>query len=148
MKSIFNALDNKQIIMRLHLLDENSKTNNSNFTAEMLFRQSLLELDIAFGKKDIEVDQVKKAMRTFLKNQFIKSLIYNDSQSFYRRKYPKEANQEQLKNELIQKINRIGNQGKHAIMNMYHPFWGKMTYQDWDYLVWNYIDNHLSNLGV
>ncbi len=148
MKSIFNTLDNKQIVMRIHLLDENSKAANGKFTAEMLFRQSLLELDIAFGKQDVQVDHVKKMMCRFFKDQFIKSLIYEESQSFYKRKYPKESNKSQLKEELIQKINRIGKQGKHAIMRMHHPFWGRMTYNDWNYLVWNYIDNHLSDLGV
>ena len=106
--------------MRIHLLDENSKAANGKFTAEMLFRQSLLELDIAFGKQDVQVDHVKKMMCRFFKDQFIKSLIYEESQSFYKRKYPKESNKSQLKEELIQKINRIGKQGKHAIMRM-HP---------------------------
>lgn len=148
MKSIYNSYDTRELIERIDLLEENSKTLDGKLTAEMLYRQMLIELDIAFGKQDIKVSSFKKYLSVVFKNYFIKNALTQESHDYYYRKSPKELNTLQLKLEVVQKINRIGNQGKHAIMKMHHPFWGKMTYQDWDYLVWNYIDNHLSDLGV
>jgi len=33
-----------------------------------------------------------------------------------------------------------------TVMN--HPFWGKMTYKDWNKLMWKHIDHHLKQFGV
>ncbi|MDK2770888.1 MAG: hypothetical protein KYX68_01470 [Flavobacterium sp.] len=148
MKSIYNSYDTRELIERIDLLEENSKTLDGNLTAEMLYRQMLIELDIAFGKQDIKVSGFKKSLSVFFKNYFIKNALTQESHDYYYRKSPKELNTLELKLELIQKINRIGNQGKHAIMKMHHPFWGKMTYHDWDKFVWDYMDNHLKRFGV
>ena len=148
MKSIYNSYDTRELIERIDLLDENSKTLEGNLTAEMLYRQMLMELDIAFGKQDIKVSGIKKTLSKLFRNQFIKNALTQESHDYYYRKQRKELNTFELKLELIQKINRLGNQGKHAIMKMHHPFWGKMTYTDWDKFVWNYLDNHLKRFGV
>ncbi|HHT9020342.1 TPA: DUF1569 domain-containing protein [Flavobacterium psychrophilum] len=29
-----------------------------------------------------------------------------------------------------------------------HPFWGKMTDDDWNKLMWNHVDHHLRQFGV
>ncbi len=148
MKSIYNSYDNRELIKRIDLLEENSKTLEGNLTAEMLYRQMLVELDIAFGKQDIKVSGFKKSLNIFLKNYFIKNALTQESHDYYYRKSPKELNILDLKLELIQKINRIGNQGKHAVISLHHPFWGRMTYKEWDNLVYNYLDNHLKQFGV
>lgn len=148
MKSIYNHIDNQEIIKRIQRLSSDTKPQWGNLTADNLCKQSLLELDIAFGKQDVRVNTLKKTLLFVLKNSYIKCLLYNDCQSFYKRKHERKENFEQLKHELIQKISRIGNQGKHAIMRMHHPFWGKMTYRDWDNLVLKYLDNHLNQFGV
>lgn len=148
MKSIYNNYDNKEIINRIDLLDNDSSPIWGKTSLDDFYRQSLLELDIAYGKKDVKINQLKKTFSRILKNHFIKCLIYNDCQDFYSRKSKKETSEKELKKELIQKINRLGNQGKHAVMSLHHPFWGKMTYREWDYLVYNYLDNHLKQFGV
>lgn len=148
MKSIYNHNDNLEVIRRIEQLSLEKKPEWGNLTADLLCKQSLLDLDIAFGKNDIKVNRFKKTLSIFLKKEYIKCLLYKDCQSFYKRKNEKQEDFEQLKKELIQKVSRIGNQGKQAIMRMHHPFWGKMTYKDWDNLVLKYLDNHLNQFGV
>ena len=71
MKSIYNPYDTRELIQRIDLLEENSKTLEGNLTAEMLYRQMLMELDIAFGKQDIKVSGFKKTLSRIFKNYFI-----------------------------------------------------------------------------
>ena len=148
MKSIYNSKDNQEVIARIMQLTRNTKAKWGNTTVDYVCKHSLLELDIVFGKQEIEVNKVKKALSTFLKNEYLKCLIYQDRQSFYRRKREKDSDFNELKHELIQKVGRIGSQGKHAIMKLHHPFWGKMTYGKWDRLIYNYLDYHLRQFGV
>lgn len=33
--------------------------------------------------------------------------------------------------------------GHQSIKVTNHPFWGKMTYEDWDKLIWKHVHHHL-----
>jgi hypothetical protein len=52
------------------------------------------------------------------------------------------------KEELIDDFSRFADEGKTVIKTMNHPFWGKMTYEDWDALMWKHVDHHLKQFGV
>jgi len=54
---------------------------------------------------------------------------------------------EAAKKELITNFSRFA-EGHEAIKTMNHPFWGKMTFEDWDKLMWKHIDHHLRQFGV
>ena len=54
---------------------------------------------------------------------------------------------EQSKNELIEKYSRFA-KGHESIKLSNHPFWGQMTYEDWEKLMWKHLDHHLRQFGV
>jgi hypothetical protein len=54
---------------------------------------------------------------------------------------------ETSKNELIKNFSRFA-EGHEVIKLTNHPFWGKMTYEDWDKLMWKHVDHHLMQFGV
>jgi len=51
------------------------------------------------------------------------------------------------KKELVTNFSRFAS-GHDAIKVTNHPFWGKMTFEDWDKLMWNHIDHHLRQFGA
>ena len=38
--------------------------------------------------------------------------------------------------------------GTSVITIMHHPFWGKMSFEDWDKLMYRHLDHHLRQFGV
>jgi hypothetical protein len=55
---------------------------------------------------------------------------------------------EKAKSELISNFSRFASEGKSSIKLMDHPFWGKMTYEDWDALMWKHTNHHLKQFGI
>ena len=55
---------------------------------------------------------------------------------------------EKAKQDLIHNLNRFANEGIASIKVMNHPFWGKLTYEDWDALLWKHTNHHLEQFGV
>jgi hypothetical protein len=54
---------------------------------------------------------------------------------------------ETAQNEFIRNFARFA-QGPEAIKLTVHPFWGPMSDEDWNKLMWNHIDHHLRQFGV
>jgi hypothetical protein len=55
---------------------------------------------------------------------------------------------ELAKQELIGKFSRFASEGPAAIKIKKHPFWGNMTEEDWNTLMWKHLDHHLRQFGV
>lgn len=55
---------------------------------------------------------------------------------------------EQTKADLIKKVKTFATEGTHAIKINKHPFFGKMTTEEWDNLQWKHLDHHLYQFGV
>jgi Protein of unknown function (DUF1569) len=56
-------------------------------------------------------------------------------------------NFETVQKELATNFGRFANRHE-AIKIMNHPFWGKMTYEDWNKLMWKHMDHHLKQFGA
>ena len=55
---------------------------------------------------------------------------------------------EQSKSELITKISILATDGAQSIKVNTHPFFGEMSTDDWDKLMWKHLDHHLRQFGV
>ncbi len=49
---------------------------------------------------------------------------------------------------LIESVRRFGEGGDDGIRCTVHPFFGPMTPEDWDVLMWKHVDHHLRQFGV
>lgn len=61
----------------------------------------------------------------------------------YRGSYDFEASRQKL----IENYSKLAN-GYHHIVVHNHPFWGKLTQEDWNKLLWKHTDHHLRQFGV
>jgi hypothetical protein len=66
-----------------------------------------------------------------------KSFVINDSKEF-----------NLVKTELLNNINTYVNLPAEKINNQLHPFFGKLTYNEWGILIYKHINHHLEQFGV
>jgi hypothetical protein len=76
--------------------------------------------------------------RTFQKNlPTDKSFLVKDTPNF-----------EEAKTNLIALVREFMNSGPSGLTKDPHPFFGKLTSQEWDILMWKHLDHHLRQFGV
>ncbi|TRX41460.1 DUF1569 domain-containing protein [Flavobacterium restrictum] len=149
MSSIYNKTDNAKIIARIHSLTPESKAIWGKMNAAQMCKHCTLASDLAFGKIDIKINFLMKLLGKILK----KKVLYGGEMgksSPTAKEFISTTNEalEKTKLEFIANISRFATEGKTAITVMDHPFWGKMTYEDWDALMWKHADHHLRQFGV
>ncbi len=59
-----------------------------------------------------------------------------------------QKNFEEEREKLILSVQRFIQVGPEGIAKEPHPFFGPMTPEEWDRLMWNHLDHHLRQFGV
>ena len=149
MKSLFDDVDNKEMITRINNLSANAKAGWGKMSVDQMLVHAQRPLLVEFGelklkrtftgclfggmaKKKLTSDEPwKKNLPTD------KSFIVTDHCSF-----------EIEKKNLIALVQRFGQGGPDKITNEPHPFFGKLATQEWDALMWKHLDHHLTQFGV
>lgn len=147
MNSIFNQEDNNLIVTRINTLTSESKPLWGKMTADQMFRHCASAINVAFGIQDIKVNFLMRFLGKSMKNKVFNSEFKKNSPTAKEFKFTDHKDFEQSKKELIESVTPF-TQGHHIIQVLDHPFWGEMTYEDWDKLVWNHLDHHLRQFGV
>jgi len=149
MKSIFNKADNDSMIARINALTVQSKPLWGKMSVDQMFEHCSAGIDAAFGLTPMKINFVMRLLGNMLKKKVFyggemgknsptaKELIITGQYDF-----------ETSKRNLIERFSRFAYEGKECITNMNHPFWGKMTYEDWDALMWKHLHHHLLQFGV
>ncbi len=66
-----------------------------------------------------------------------KSFVITDSKDF-----------EKTKKELLDTIKKYTSLNPENINNKLHPFFGKLTYEEWGVLIYKHFNHHLKQFGV
>jgi hypothetical protein len=148
MNSIYDKGSNDVVISRINALTPETKAQWGEMTVDQMFKHTNEAIKIAFGENKIKVNFLMKFLGKMLKKKVFyggdmgknsptaKEFIFNQKYDF-----------ESSKKDLITNFSRFA-QGQNVIKVMDHPFWGKMTYEDWDALMWKHMDHHLRQFGV
>lgn len=149
MKSIYNSTDNNQIIERIQKLTSNSKAQWGKMTVDQMLSHCQAPIDLAFGSTPLKANFMMRILGKMLKSKILNSPEFKKNSptapSFIRtEKYDFET----TKNELIVKVKIFASKGHNAIKNQNHPFFGKMTYEEWDKLHYMHLDHHLKQFNV
>lgn len=147
MKSIYNAADNAEMINRINSLTPESNALWGKMTVDQMFKHTTRALLVAFGEQELKVNFLMRFLGRMMKNKIFNSEFSKNSPTAPEFIFKDQYDFEASKKELIDNFSRFAN-GKEAIKTMDHPFWGKMTYEDWDKLIWNHVDHHLRQFGA
>lgn len=147
MNSIYNPTDNAKIIERIHALTPNKKAVWGKMTVDQMLKHTNEAVKVAFGEKDLKINFLMRFLGKMLKNKVFNSEFKTNSPTAPEFIFTESYDFEKAKQELIANFSRFS-EGHNSIKTMNHPFWGKMTYEDWDKLMWKHADHHLRQFGV
>ena len=147
MDSIYNKADNAKIIARINLLTPESKAIWGKMTVDQMLMHTNDAIKVAFGEKELKINFLMRFLGKMMKNKVFNSEFKKNSPTAPEFMYKENFNFETVQKELSTNFSRFAI-GHEAIKIMNHPFWGKMTYEDWNKLMWKHADHHLRQFGV
>lgn len=147
MKSIYNSNDNQELVNRINQINSESKPLWGKMSADQMCEHCLLTSNVAFGKQELKINFLMKLVGKMMKNKVFNWEFKKNSPTAPEFIVKNSVDLDKSKAELIKNIQLLQN-GQKNITVMNHPFWGKMTYEDWDKLMYNHMDHHLKQFGV
>ena len=149
MKSLFNRQQNDEILSRLNILSPESKCVWGTMNVSQMLAHVQQPLKVAFGEL-----KLKRSMAGILFGRIAKRKLSSDEQ--WRRNMPTDKNFviadkrdfDDEKSKLAALVRRFAVLGPGGICQEKHPFFGKLTVNEWDRLMWNHLDHHLRQFGA
>jgi hypothetical protein len=147
MKSIYNSNDNQELVNRINQISSESKPLWGKMSVDQMCEHCLLNSNVAFGKQELKINFLMKLVGKMMKNKVFNSEFKKNSPTAPEFIVKKSFDLDNSKSELIKNIQLLQD-GQKTITVMNHPFWGKMSHEDWDKLMYNHMDHHLKQFGV
>ena len=149
MRSLFDTTVTREMIDRINKLSAGTKPLWGKMRVEQMIAHAETPLEIALGEK-----KLKKGLMGFLfggiaKRQLVKdqpfkknlptapSFVVKDDRDF-----------EKEKARLIDLVKRFSEEPVEALNSRPHPFFGKLTADEWNTLQYKHLDHHLRQFGV
>lgn len=150
MKSLFNTTDNQEIITRINTLNNASQGQWGKMNVSQMLGHCQEPLRSAFGEL-----KLKRGLISILLGGYFKGKMVKDEQPFTRNLPTDKAfiiverrEFEQERKKLIELVSKFEQKGPEGITKDSHPFFGKMTPQEWDIIQWKHLDHHLRQFGA
>ena len=147
MKSIYNTNDNSELVQRINQLNPDTKAHWGKMSVDQMLKHTTVVVDVALGKQELKINFLMKLVGKMMKNKVFNSKFKKNSPTAPEFIFKDTYDFENTKNELIKNIQLLQD-GHNTIKVMNHPFWGEMTYEDWDKLMYKHVDHHLKQFGV
>ncbi len=149
MKSVYNPSDNDAFIARINLLTKDSQPLWGKMTVGQMLSHCQAPIDVAFGDLQLRSNFIMRLMGKLFKNKILNSAEFKKNSPTAPDFIRKDAYDfESTKSELIRKFRQFAELGHQSIKSNKHPFFGVMTYEEWDKLHSMHLDHHLKQFGV
>jgi hypothetical protein len=150
MNSLFNTSDNTAIIDRINRLSANSKVQWGKMSVGQMLAHAQRPLKVAFGEL-----KLKRTFVGILFGNMAKKKLARGEEPFSKN-LPTDKNfvvtdQHDVdveKKNLVGLVQKFAQLSPNGITKEPHPFFGVMTTQEWDTLMWKHLDHHLKQFGV
>jgi hypothetical protein len=149
MKSLFEISAASEILNRLKPLQPGTKPLWGKMNVSQMIVHCEVPLEAALGDKQLKRTFIgflfgKIGKRQVLKDEPFKKNLPTDPR-FVVKNTP-DFFSEKLKLESL--INRFASAKSEAIAARPHPFFGKMTADEWGWLMYKHLDHHLTQFGL
>ena len=147
--SIYDKSDNDAFIARIHSLSKDSQPIWGKMTVEQMLSHCQAPIDVAFGDLQLRSNFFMRLIGKMFKNKILNSNEFKKNSPTPPDFIRKDAYDfESTKAELISKFSRFADLGHSSIKSNKHPFFGEMSYEEWDKLHSMHLDHHLKQFGV
>lgn len=147
MPSIYTASDNAILIERIQNLSANPTPLWGKMSVDQMCEHCIAAINVAFGKQDLTISFPMRLLGRLLKNKAFNSDFGKNSPTAKEFRITAHSDFEKSRDQLIACVQEFA-KGTSVIAVMHHPFWGKMSYEDWDKLMYRHLDHHLRQFGV
>jgi hypothetical protein len=149
MKSIFSAADNQEIVYRIQRLGPNSRAEWGKMTVGQMLVHTQRPLRVAFGELKLKRTLIGYLFGNLARKQLaspvpFKKNLPTDGNFIVKTRSDFDLEKKKL-TALVQDFVKVGVNG---LTKEPHPFFGKLTTEEWDTLTWKHLDHHLRQFGV
>ena len=145
-KNLFDTTVKQEIIDRINKLTPQSQRQWGKMDAAQMLAHCQMPLGVAVGKH-----KLKRNFFLSLIGPLFKKQLYNDKP--FKRSLPTDKSFimtdpkdfEKEKEGLLQMINSFS---ETTMSDEPHPFFGKLTKEEWSKGTWKHLDHHLQQFGV
>ncbi|NHM06184.1 DUF1569 domain-containing protein [Flavobacterium sp. CYK-4] len=149
MASVFNPIDNQAMVDRIEKLTPQTQALWGKMSVNQMFVHSTKAIEVAYGKIELKVLFIFRLLGRLLKNKVIvKGNLDKNSPTAKEFVITDQPDFEVSKKDLIQAFRKFAQEGPSCIKLHKHPFWGPLTIEEWDMLMWKHLDHHLRQFGV
>ena len=149
MESLFDKNGNDAIIKRIESLTEDSLPLWGKMNVAQMLSHCQAPLDVASWEIYLKSNFFLQLIGRFYKKKILAAPGFKKNSptvpDFLRTNF---VDFEEAKMFLVIKVVQFSILGPNGIDNHRHPFFGKMTDEEWDLLQWKHLDHHLKQFGV
>jgi Protein of unknown function (DUF1569). len=149
MKDLFNPNDNREIIERIGKLLPSAQAQWGKMHVAQMLAHTQMPLRYALGELKLK----RKLLGMLFGRITLKKLTSGKPWKHSMPTNPNfvvadEREFEKERKQLIALVQRFPQSGPSAITKEAHPFFGRMSPQEWSSLQWNHLNHHLTQFGV
>jgi hypothetical protein len=149
MKNLYNETDKNEIVSRINKLTPNSQRQWGKMDVPHMLAHCHASLGTATGDNNTPWLFIGKLISRFTRKNFLSEKVFDKN-------YPTDKTYvftgqldfEQKKSKLISLIEKFYNGGYENCTTGPHPFYGKLTPQEWGIAMYKHFDHHLRQFGV
>ena len=142
--SIFDAASRKRLCERIEAITHQSQRAWGTMTPAQTLAHCQVPLKVALGEQHLPRTWVGRLFGWMAKKMITTPAPFKrDMPTDPRFVVDGNRDLEQERGELVRLVNRLGEGGPQALIDGPHPFFGKMTAQQWDTLMVKHLDHHL-----
>lgn len=145
-KSLFDPAAKQEIIERINRLKPATQRKWGKMDVAQMLTHCQMPLGVAIGRHQLKGNFFIKLVGPFFKEQ-----LYNDKP--FRQNLPtdksfKIADQRNFEEERQKLLSMIHEFSEDTLSGHPHPFFGKLTPEQWSRGSWKHLDHHLQQFGV
>jgi len=149
MKNLFDQNASDEILGRLELLQPDSKAVWGKMNVSQMMAHCIVPIKVSLGEQEVKRTFMglifgKMGKRMVLKDEPFKQGLPTDPSFII--KYQPDFNSK--KQELRSTIEKLLTTDKDAMAARSHPFFGKMTIDEWGILGYKHLDHHFRQFGA
>lgn len=148
MENIFEREANQELVARLEKLSPESKAQWGKMNVCQMVKHCQKPLEVADGTLKMKRGLFGFLFGKMMKKKFLHGEIQKNlptTPSFVITETPEFENEWQL---LIGMVKKFGQKGPEVIPDKTHPFFGKMTDEEWGTMQYKHLDHHLKQFDV
>jgi len=145
-KNLFDDAVKQELVKRIHSLTAQSNAQWGKMNVTQMLAHCQMPLGVATGKHKLK----RNFFLSFIGPLFKKQLYNNVP---FKRSLPTDrsfiiTNPKDFETEKQRLIDMLNSFSKDTMSGEPHPFFGKMTKEEWSKGTWKHLDHHLQQFGV